>query len=396
MAEKKSICILTHSSGFGGMEVHTLGLIKSLLRRGFRIELVCCKHHFYDERIKSFGGDNIKLVHIDLGINDKGIGVKRKWKKVLSGIESETLILVKGVYHVGRIRFLRLCRQYFKHFYYIEHSDPPPMPPKTSKKHLGGLLRGVGLWWYREKLLRKVRPLYADKIISVSDGAAKSLVMHCGYPADKVKVVKNGIDCKHFVRNIDTGNAFRQRYGIPKDAFVFGMMTRLDYVKGIDIAIEAFHSLLTKQKNKNFYLVITGGGKEKLNLSNMAEMLKLNERVLFIGFVERPEDVFCSYDVILLPSNREGLPLALLEGMAAGCLPIVSNAGGMPEVVDQKELGWVINVGDIKGLSNAMSEALLLSESEMASRREAIVNKITRDFDAERSYQNIIDILELG
>jgi glycosyltransferase involved in cell wall biosynthesis len=391
----KSICLVIETNSFGGAEIHTLSLIRLLLNKNYHIELITCRNNVYDEKIKLLNTDRVKLIRTDLRVNDIGMITRKKWADLFNKKNSDKLIFPKNGNNLGSIDFLMTCKRYFKKIYYIEHIEADPMPIKTSKIYMRGFIKGLGLWWYRERWLRKKRALFADRIIAVSAKVGERLIQDCGYPANKISVVPNGINWREFERKEESGSKFRQKYNIPFDTFVFGMIARLRRVKGIDIALEALHLLLKMQIRKPVFLVIAGEGKEENILRDIVINLRLEDKVIFMGFINRPQDVISAYDAILFPSRKEGLPLALLEGMAAGCLPIVSNVSGMPEVVNSPEIGWVIEPENTIALCNAMYNVLQLEESIIATMRRSIVNRIKENFDAEKSYQKILSILEL-
>jgi glycosyltransferase involved in cell wall biosynthesis len=184
----------------------------------------------------------------------------------------------------------------------------------------------------------------------------------------------------------------RRRHGIAPDAFVFGMLTRLSQEKGIDIALEAVARLDAECPGRSFYLIVAGEGDRLAPLEALTARLGVQHRVKFIGFVARPEEVVSAYDVILFSSRVEGLPLGLLQGMAAECVPIVTRISGMPEAVDSPEVGWVVNPDDPAALCNAMQEALSLEAGAFASKRQNAARRMREHFDSEKANRRILDL----
>jgi glycosyltransferase involved in cell wall biosynthesis/GT2 family glycosyltransferase len=391
----KSVCFITETLGFGGTEVHTMELIRFLIFKGYEIELISSRHIQYDEKLKSMNRDKIKHIHTDLSVSNPRNFDYPGWKSLLANISSKILIFPRGYNDMGSIGFLRLCRKHFRKIYYIEHLEAQEMPPRTSRLWLSGMFRGFGLWWHKEKLTRKARSFYADKIIAVSNKVAERLVKDCFYPSKKIIVVQNGVDWRNFERNEVQGRMFRERQGIAPDAFIFGMVTRLSKEKGIDIALKAFHQLLKKELKLPVNLIIAGEGKDADKLREMAKDLGIERNVRFLGFVQKPQDFLSACEVIFFPSRSEGLPLGLLEGMASGCLPIVSNISGMPEVVNSPQIGWVVENEDIEGFSAAMHSAVILDSSDMLERRERVIKRIKEHFDIAKSHAKITETFGL-
>ncbi|MDD5757169.1 MAG: glycosyltransferase, partial [bacterium] len=142
-------------------------------------------------------------------------------------------------------------------------------------------------------------------------------------------------------------------------------------------------------------LVIAGEGKEEKKFKDIAVSLGIQDQIKFLGFVQKPQEALFSYDVIFFPSRLEGLPLGLLEGMAAGCIPIVSRISGMPEVVNRPEIGWVVENEDINGFSEAMYQALKLNPQEIEKIRNIAVNRVKDNFDLDKSHEKLFAVLGL-
>ena len=123
-----------------------------------------------------------------------------------------------------------------------------------------------------------------------------------------------------------------------------------------------------------------------------ADMLHLPDDAAIIG--ARLADCVRAYDVILFSSRVEGLPLGLLQGMAAGCLPIVTRISGMPEAVHSPEVGWVVPPESPDALAGAMSAALTLDPHTFAGMRQRVLRRIQEHFDVDRAYARLIEICE--
>ena len=207
--------------------------------------------------------------------------------------------------------------------------------------------------------------------------------------------VRNGVPWQEFTRNEQLGSAFRARHSVPGDAFVFGMIARLTYLKGIDVALHALHLLLEQGVGRAIRLVIAGTGSKESEYRALADQLGLTSLVVFAGFIDNPVEALSAYDVILFASRREGLPLALLEGMAAGCIPIVTRISGMPEAVNSDAIGRVVCPEDPRGLCAAMQDVLALHPAEITKMRRKAVDRIRESFDINASHRQIVDLCGL-
>lgn len=109
--------------------------------------------------------------------------------------------------------------------------------------------------------------------------------------------------------------------------------------KGFETALRAL-SLLKEKGNANFVLEIVGGG-NPFYIKSLSDELGLQNHIKIIGPLSHPSPIFNwldSIDLYLHPSNTEGMPRALIEAMSRGCACIGSNAGGIPELIDQEYL----------------------------------------------------------
>ena len=380
--EREGVCIITQNVGFGGMEVHTLGLMNALIARGHSIELVANHYAGYDALIKRPAWEGrVRLIHTDLGgiLTGDRIDVAG-WRRVLGDLRSKVLLFPKGNYCYGHVRFLRECRRAFQRMIFIEHLEATARP------------RGqTALWWHKRRFMSKLGSRYADTIVAVSEKVKDRLVSDIGYAASKVVVVRNGVPWQDFTYSAERGRTARVRYGIAPETFVFGMLTRLTPAKGIDTALRALRLLEDRRADHNFALVIAGDGYEAANLGTLAADLGIAHRVKFLGFVDRPDEILSAYDVILFSSRVEGLPLGLLEGMAAGCIPVVTRISGMPEVVSSPDLGWVVEPEDPLDLCRAMERVLTLDERRRAELAMNVRQHIRENFDSRESNRQMIE-----
>ncbi len=390
------VCVIHENVSFGGMELHTDAMLDTLVARGYRIELIL-NHESSLERLLAAKPERTEVTVVRTaipGYADTDACSRVAWRKVFGALRSRELILPKGMFNYGSIAFLWECRRWFKRIVYIEHMEAAPLPPKRSRWHYG-VLPGVGLWWYRERLVRHARSLFAHRIVAVSDGVKRSLVTRCGYAPVRIEVARNGIDSARYLRSAEAARGIRDRLGIPPGTFVFGMLARLHRQKGIDVALHAFRHLLDTTPGADFRVLIVGEGQEERNLRELSQKLALDSHVQFAGFVPAPAEMLPAFDSILMPSRSEGLPLALLEGMAAGCVPIVTRVGGMVEVIAHASLGWVVEPEDPVALGVAMTSAMRMDETLRETMRECVRQHVREHFELSRTNERLLGALGL-
>jgi glycosyltransferase involved in cell wall biosynthesis len=195
--------------------------------------------------------------------------------------------------------------------------------------------------------------------ICVSD-AVRNYLLAQGVPSERAITIHKGHDLAWY--------DFKSRptlasLGIPANAVVVGCVANMRPVKGVDLLLEAFLRLLPR---KEIHLLLIGEVRDDL----IASFLKgetYRENVHATGFRADAPALIGLCDLIVMPSRkREGLPKAVIEAMAQGVAPIVSNVGGMPEVVVDGECGLVVPPSDVDSLSKAILD--LVDDREKAKR----------------------------
>jgi glycosyltransferase involved in cell wall biosynthesis len=136
--------------------------------------------------------------------------------------------------------------------------------------------------------------------------------------------------------------------------------------KGFDAAITSFQALLKRFPSRDFRLLVIGEGPCERDLKALAQRSVAENRVIFSPFTRKPWELLNVIDVFVMPSRNEGLPLALLEAMACGCCPVATAVGGIPEVLNSPELGWLVASNDGDALTEAMVDAASRTAEQLA------------------------------
>ncbi|MDO8916331.1 MAG: glycosyltransferase family 4 protein [Coriobacteriia bacterium] len=192
---------------------------------------------------------------------------------------------------------------------------------------------------------------HTSRMIAVSDALRSELIETIGLDPALAVTVHNGIDLAPFLASVDPGPV-RDRYGIPRDAFVFGQAARFAPQKGHEALVTAAVPVL--EKIPNAYLLLAGDGPLLERVERVASRTSVASRILFPGFESDVRGMLAALDVFASAPVSEGLGIAAIEAMAAG-LPVVSvRTGGVPEVVVDGETGILAPPGDISSLTEAM------------------------------------------
>lgn len=180
---------------------------------------------------------------------------------------------------------------------------------------------------------------FAYKIVGVSEHTSHNLAKYEKISPKKIITIMNGIDSSRFDINIDK-NKKKKELGIKKDGPVIGLGVRLTEQKGITYLLKAMPEII--RHFPNITLIIAGAGLLEAHLKNEAFGLKIDKNTIFAGpRLDMPE-LLKLFDLYVLPSLWEGLPMVLLEAMAAGCPIVATNVGGNYMSIEHGENGSLI------------------------------------------------------
>ena len=185
--------------------------------------------------------------------------------------------------------------------------------------------------------------------VAVSNAVADLVTRVLGLSPGAVHVIPNGIAPREDALSRDES---RQLLRIPTEAVVVGSVGRLHPQKNYPLLLRAFAR--ASQEIENLRLVVIGDGEERESLCLLAEDLGIAGLVTWAGRRSDVEKVMGAFDIFALTSDYEGLPIALIEAMRAGIPSVVTRAGGMPEAVIDGETGYVVDCGELEGVSDAL------------------------------------------
>jgi len=191
----------------------------------------------------------------------------------------------------------------------------------------------------------------AHRVVGVSQHTTENLNRFEWIPLRKLVTIPNGIDGKPFERPFDRARV-RKSLGVSDGAFQLIFASRLEAQKDVPTLLRAVQLLAPKLPQ--LHLVIAGQGSARSALEALTADLGLADRVTFAGVRLDIADVLRASDAFVLASTWEGLPMVILEALAAGC-PIVSTAvGGVPSAVRADESGILVPPSDPAALAGGI------------------------------------------
>jgi len=189
--------------------------------------------------------------------------------------------------------------------------------------------------------------------VAVVSPQLREEVLAAGIPASRVSLVRNGTAMP--VATDGARQRLRAEFGYGADDLVLVRVGRLANSKGNDLLLQA---LAGKPQFEHVRVLFVGDGEEQSLLQSLAASLGLGARTRFTGYRADIPDLLAAGDLFVLPSIKEGLPIALLEAMACG-MPIVStNAGAISMALEHARNAWVVPAGDVNALADALAQAV--------------------------------------
>lgn len=191
--------------------------------------------------------------------------------------------------------------------------------------------------------------LLADHLITVSDAVHDHLRAQ-GIPAHRLTTVRSGIDLYRYQPR-DRRQAQRA-LGLAPGYFYFAAICRLARRKGLQMLLEAFAGVVRQAPQAR--LLLAGTGPLEPQFRQQVDDAELTPYVRFLGFFDDVRPVLAASHCVVLPSDREGLGLVLLEAMACARAVIATDAGGPRELVRPQETGLLIPPCERDALQQAM------------------------------------------
>ncbi len=187
-------------------------------------------------------------------------------------------------------------------------------------------------------------------VIAVSHDVQRQL-LSAGVAPDRVTLIPNGVDIRPFLAHSPTSRL--QQTASP---LTVGFVGRLSHEKGADLFLQAAARALKDHPLTRFQII--GDGPDRQTLEQLAQTLHIDQHVTFLGRKDDMPGVYASLDLLVSSSRQEGLPMSLLEAMAAR-LPIVATAvGEVPSLIRSHQTGLLVPPSDVDAIAEAMNTLL--------------------------------------
>jgi len=332
--------------------------VHGLIERGYEISVVTPRLFKRSEVFEENGGERIYRFPF---LSEEKLLVEYDKVPILR----MTTYMLSGLFNCARIAQKDRCRLIHAHFVI-----PTGLIAVLVGRWLGIPIiiqaHGSDLTKYA-KLNRWVAWLtaftakHADHLIVVSDELSAILLEEFAVPSHKITVRSCGIDMAHF--SPISRNQARNELDLPIEATLVLFVGSLIPRKGVDTLLSAIARVV--EHDSRVRLIVVGEGPLREQLGTQAHALAIDKMVHFVGRKSNEELPiwYSAADMFVLPSLREGTPLALLEALSCGLPVVVSRAGGMPELIVDGKNGLLTDIGDPVDLERKIR--MLLGEPDL-------------------------------
>ncbi len=363
------LVFIPHSPHFGGAEKHLIELVGALSSCHDCV-IWFDPTDFYTEPLKE--QSRVRVVSRPYRINHRTL--LRFWRD-LRRLKPNVVVFVKGIADiypwsayvaaraVGAMRVIAIEQLI---------ADPPPV--EVRMRGWKGVLRTFCGWRARYMWGKRLQGHLVHTTVAVSEAVKQRLITGYHYPAEAVVTIYNGVDLSKFktCRGLQDGGM---------QGVTMVCVARLSPVKRIDLLLESLARLSLHPIPWTCRFI--GGGPEEEELRKKARALGLENRVEFTGHVQDIRPYLERAHFAVLSSEKEGLPLSLIEVMACGLPCVVTDVGGNREIVIQGRTGLLVEFGSPERLAEAI-RFMIDSPEERKRLGEEAKRFVQERFDLQR------------
>ena len=350
------VVLLTTNLARGGAETQVAGLAQGLKRRGWEVSVISMlEPTAFQEELAASG-----VAVFSLSMRP-GVASPRGLIRLLALLRRlRPQVVHSHMFHANLLA--RLARLFY------------PAPVLISTLHsIAESGRESGKIKGRDRLYRATDSL-ADVTVAVCKAVADRHLGAAAVSKKRLRMIPNGVDVRVFRPDAERRERTRRELGLGTE-FAWLAVGRLMWKKGYETMLRAF------AEGERGLLLIAGSGPQEKELEELADELRVHAS--FLRSRDDVPDLMAASDGFVQSSMVEGLPLALLEAAASGLPSVVSDAGGVSEVVLDGRTGWVVPLGDPQALGAAVSRLVAMPEEQRRRLGEAAREHAIANFDLE-------------
>jgi glycosyltransferase involved in cell wall biosynthesis len=276
------------------------------------------------------------------------------------------------------------------------HYSPDDLDRLWSKRRS---LAGIEYWPARLVFWRswmKFALRRTDRIIAIAESERQRMIKYFGIKPDQITVIPNGVDPEEFdnIEDIEV-ESFRVSRGINNSQKLILFVGRIARLKGIDILVEASIHLVQNGFDGTF--MILGPPEDPdfaHSLKNRISEAGLVDRFIFDSISRHDVAIaFKASDIVVLPSRGEVFGITLVEGMYCGKVVVGSNTGGIPEVIDHGQTGFLFECDNAEDLFRVLKH-ILTDYHNLSDIRHRAKEAVMKRYTWEGSARQLLTVYE--
>lgn len=336
----------------GGISPHVYYLSKSLARNGIKVYVVTCDfpgapQHEVVDGVEIFRIDSYKNPSPDFAtwVFLMNVNMQKEAAALVNSLDGKVDVFHAHDWLVANAGIG------------LKHVFRKPLLATMHSTEIG---RRNGIHFDYERMIHETEAWLtyeAWRVICCSDYMVSHVRWAFGLPKDKLVMVPNGVDAEAYAKiGNDDLSRFRSKFALPEEKIVL-FVGRLVHEKGVHVLVNAVSRVLEKVNAK---FIIVGNGYMKEQLSNIVKNMGFAHKVMFTGFVddETLKKLQKCADVSVVPSLFEPFGIVALEAMAAKSPVVVSDTGGLSEIVEHDVTGVKVYADNPESLAWGITKVL--------------------------------------
>jgi glycosyltransferase involved in cell wall biosynthesis len=330
LGRRTHVLQIVGNSIVGGMESYVLRLVQHLPKERFQTTVLCPWESRYTERLRAAGAD---VLIAQMPDNDPSWGSISLASSIVKARAVDVIQCHLGNAHIlaGLVsRVTGVPAVFTAHGLRIDSID-------VEVHHL------------------------ADTHIAAVCQATYYHALNLGVKPESVHLIPNGVDTDVFAPGREHEGAVRQRLALGPQTPLVGFVGRLSPEKGPETFLRSM--MMLHQSLPQAHAVIAGDGPMRVQVGQFIERYRMEGYAHLVGVWEDVPGLLAELDLFVSASHSEGLPLALMEAMAAGVPVVATRVGGIPDLVQHEISGLLCRDNDIEGIAAAARRLLLEPET---------------------------------
>lgn len=376
MPNQEHICIAITKSNMGGAQKYVLTLADEFQKKGLRVTVLA-------------GGDGIlfdelqkrNIPYIRLTQSQRDISLFKEFK------------LIKELYTI-----LREIKPTALHLNSSKLGAIGAFAGRLARiKKIIFTAHGWAFNEHRSSLQKKllyivywITIFLSSKTICVSK-QTRDQISFLPFIKDRLVTIYNSVQIPEFYSQKEAKEILSKQFSfldINKKWLV--ILAELHYTKGHDLLINACNSI--REDLEDYQIICIGSGEQEGKLKALTHHKSLDNYVFFTGFVSDASRYLKAFEVLLLPSRTEALPLSILEAGLAKVPVIASNVGGIPELIEDTVSGFLFEKENVEELKDKLQIILKLSPEDRVKITESLHKKIQKDFSLKKMIEDTLRI----